>query len=64
MVNANFNSDGNLNVNNDPVTLEKDGSFKKTLDLFSGKTTITVKAVNRFGKETVIKRQIEIIPGS
>lgn len=53
-----------LYVNGDPVTLEKDGSFKKTLDLFSGKATITVKAVNRFGKETVLKRQIEIIPGS
>lgn len=53
-----------LYVNSDPVTLEKDGSFKKTLDLFSGKTTITVKSVNRFGKETVLKRQIEIIPAS
>lgn len=53
-----------LYVDDDPVTLEKDGSFKKTLDLFSGKTTITVRAVNRFGKETVLKRQIEIIPGS
>lgn len=53
-----------LYVNNDPVSLERDGSFKKSLDLFSGKATITIKAVNRFGKETVLKRQIEIILGS
>lgn len=53
-----------LYVNNDLVNLERDGSFKKSLDLFSGKATIRVKAVNRFGKETSVERQIEIIPGS
>ncbi|MBI2622762.1 MAG: helix-turn-helix domain-containing protein [Candidatus Levybacteria bacterium] len=55
-------SNATVYVNSDPVNLQRDGSFKKTLDLFSGKATITVKAVNRFGKETVLKRQIEIIP--
>lgn len=51
-----------LFVNNDPVALEKDGSFKKNVDTFTGSNTITFRSVNRFGKETIIKRHVEIKP--
>ncbi|MDP3987585.1 MAG: helix-turn-helix domain-containing protein [Candidatus Levybacteria bacterium] len=47
-------------VNDNSVSLDQDGVFKKNLDLFPGKTTITIKAVNRFGRETSVQRHIEI----
>lgn len=47
-------------VNNSAVSLDKEGFFKKNIDLFPGKKTITIKAVNRFGKETVIEKHIDV----
>lgn len=47
-------------VNNQPVSLNDKGEFTKYLTFFPGKTTITVKAKNRFGKETVVKREIVV----
>lgn len=55
-------TDANVNVyiNNNPVTLDKNGNFKKNLNLFPGKTTIKIKVINKFGKEKEIERNIEI----
>jgi cytoskeletal protein RodZ len=47
-------------VNNQQVSLDTKGEFSKNLSLFPGKVTITVKAKNRFGKETVVHRQVTI----
>lgn len=47
-------------VNNDPASLDNKGNFKKTITTFVGKTTITVKVVNSFGKETTMERHIEV----
>lgn len=47
-------------VNNNPVSVDQDGIFKKTLDLFIGKATITIKSVNRFGRQTTVERHIEV----
>lgn len=47
-------------VNNLAVTIDENGHFQKTISVFPGKDTIVVKAVSRFGKETVIQRQIEV----
>ena len=41
------------------VPLTSDGSFKKTIDVFPGKTVLTIKAQNKFGKQTV--KEIHII---
>ncbi|MBI2431049.1 MAG: helix-turn-helix domain-containing protein [Candidatus Levybacteria bacterium] len=49
-------------VNNVPVSVDENGTFRKTISVFPGKEIITIKAVSRFGKETVIKRQIEVKP--
>lgn len=49
-----------LLIEDKPVSLEDNGNFKKTLSLFPGKKIITIKAVNKFGKETIVKRKIEI----
>lgn len=47
-----------LEVNGEVVSIGRDGSFQKELTLFPGEESITIKAVNRFGKETVIERAI------
>ena len=47
-------------VNNDNVSLDSDGNFKKSINVFPGKTLITVKAINYFGKEKIIERHINV----
>lgn len=47
-------------VNNDPASLDSDGRFNKTITSFIGKTIITIKAVNSFGREKIIQRHIEV----
>jgi cytoskeletal protein RodZ len=47
-------------VNNQPVTVSSEGIFSKRLTLFPGNTTITVRAENRFGKESVVQRNIVV----
>lgn len=42
------------------VPVNDDGSFKKEVVEFPGKTTITIKAVNRFGKQTALERHIVV----
>jgi len=47
-------------VNNDNVSLDGDGNFKKSINVFPGKTTVIIKAINYFGKEKIIERHIEV----
>lgn len=47
-------------INGVPAFLDQNGVFKKSIDIFPGKTTIEIRAVNRFGRETVIKRHVEV----
>jgi len=47
-------------INNEPVLPNTNGEFTKNLTLFPGKTSITLKAKNRFGKETILERNIEV----
>ena len=47
-------------VNNDNVSLDSDGIFKKSINVFPGKTIIRVKAINYFGKERILERHIEV----
>ncbi len=51
-------------VSNYQVTVDNNGVFSKVINVFPGKTTLTVTAVNPFGKQTTIKRDIEVKPGS
>ncbi|MCL6096740.1 MAG: helix-turn-helix domain-containing protein [Patescibacteria group bacterium] len=50
-------------INKDLINVDQSGNFEKTINVFPGKTTIIVKAANKFGKETVLQRDIEIKPG-
>lgn len=47
-------------VNNSQVAVEEDGSFTKRVTLFPGKETIEIRSKNRFGRETVVERRIEV----
>ena len=47
-------------VNSDSVSLDNKGYFKKKINLFLGSTVINIKALNRFGKEKIIERHIEV----
>lgn len=49
-----------LFVNNDSVSLDSSGNFKKVITVFTGKTTITIRVVNYFGRETIVERNIEV----
>jgi len=57
---GNADSNATVSVNNQTVPLNPDGGFTKTITLFPGKTTITIKAKNRIGRETVITRDITV----
>lgn len=53
-------SNASVFVNNDPASLDTNGNFKKVITVFTGKTTITVKVINYFGRETIAERHIEV----
>lgn len=49
-----------LSVNSDPVSLDDSGNFMKNITAFPGKTTILIKAVNKFGRETTVQRSVTV----
>lgn len=51
-----------LTINDIPVTVEDDGTFSKVLAASPGKSDITIRALNKFGKESVVTRSIELVP--
>jgi len=59
-VSGTTDSQATVTVNNEPVSLNSDGKFTKNVTLFPGKTAIIIKATNRFGKETVVAREVTV----
>jgi len=51
-------------VDNFSVSVDSNGVFTKVINVFSGKAVVTIRVVNKFGRETILKRSIEIKPGS
>ena len=47
-------------VNSNLAVLDRDGNFKKTINVFPGHTKITIKSVNNFNRTTILERQIEV----
>ncbi len=54
--------DSTLTVENEQITLDRNGNFTKEITVFPGNTTITFTAENRFGRTTVVKRDIIVKP--
>jgi cytoskeletal protein RodZ len=57
-VSGKADSTASVFVNNQPVTVGNDGEFSKRLTLFPGNATVSVRAENRFGKQTTVERNI------
>lgn len=49
-----------LTINNAPVAVEDDGTFSKIVTTFPGKSQITIRALNKFGKESLVTRNVEV----
>lgn len=49
-----------VSVNSELAVLDKDGNFKKAINIFPGKAKIIIKSVNNFGKTTILERHIEV----
>lgn len=47
-------------INNEVASVDKNGNFQKTINVFPGKTKILIKALNNFNKTTTLERQIEV----
>lgn len=64
IVNVSGTTDPNATVyvQNEAIFLNANGSFYKKVNVFPGNTTIEIRAVNRFGKETRIERHITVKP--
>ncbi len=60
LVSGKTDSNVTVFVNDTAVSVDQSGAFKKNVVVLSGKSTIEIKAVNSFGKETIIKREVEI----
>lgn len=43
-----------------PVSVNSNGEFRKVINLFPGKSTITIKATNKYGRQSVEKRTVDI----
>lgn len=50
-----------VTVNGFPALVDDSGNFKKDIAVFSGTTTISVKAVNNFGKISTLERHITVV---
>lgn len=53
-------SNSTVFINSELAVLDKDGNFKKTINVFPGKAKITIKSVDNFNKTTIIERQIDV----
>ena len=47
-------------INEALVTVDSNGNFNKTISVFPGKLIIDVKAINKFGRTTEVKRSVEL----
>lgn len=51
-------------VNSDAVSVDGSGNFQKVINVFPGKTIITVKAINKFQKQTIKKIEVDVASGT
>jgi cytoskeletal protein RodZ len=58
IVSGRTDQDVTMKINNQPILVEEDGSFRVEIEIFEGTEEIVVKVVSRSGKETVIRRKI------
>jgi cytoskeletal protein RodZ len=47
-------------VNSELAVLDKNGNFKKTINVFPGNVKIIIKSINNFKKTTTLERHVEV----
>jgi cytoskeletal protein RodZ len=57
-------SNATVYIEKNAVSVDQNGNFKKTISVFPGKTTIMVKVINKFSRETDKQIEINVKPGS
>lgn len=57
-------ADSTVIINNQPTFINEDGSFAEEIEVVSETKEITIRAISRAGKETVIKRKVTVNPSS
>jgi cytoskeletal protein RodZ len=62
IVSGSTDPNSTIYVNKDVVTVSANGKFNKTLNVFPGPFLIEVKAINKFGRVTEIKKSINVKP--
>lgn len=60
MVSGNTDQNVTVTVNTTPVAVDESGKFSKRVSIFPGENSIVVRAVNPFGRETVVTRNITL----
>ncbi|PIP74278.1 MAG: hypothetical protein CO135_03940 [Candidatus Levybacteria bacterium CG_4_9_14_3_um_filter_35_16] len=55
-------SNATVTVNGLLVSVDNNGEFKKVINIFPGKSTIIIKAANKFGRQTVVKKEVVVKP--
>ena len=60
LVSGNTNPDNVVYVNNFPVSVSDNGSFRKNISVFQGRNKINIKVVNRFNKITEKTLEVEV----
>src|SRR3989344_2694296 len=61
LVKGRTDTDAVLTINDTQVSLDQDGEFQTSLELLTGDQTITVRAENRKGKSTIVRRSISVV---
>jgi cytoskeletal protein RodZ len=51
-------------INKDAVTVDEGGNFAKVINVFPGQTTIIIKAVNKFSRQTEKDITVNVRPGT
>lgn len=53
-------NEASVTVNNEAVSVNSHGEFIKRISLFPGKSTVVISSKNRFGKETIVTREVVV----
>jgi cytoskeletal protein RodZ len=53
-------SNATVYIDKDAVTVDENGNFEKVITVFPGKSTVVVRAINKFSRETEKKVQLEV----
>lgn len=62
IVAGNTDPNSTVYINKNVVTVLQNGKFTKTLSVFPGSFVIDVKAINKFGRSTEVKKSINVKP--